>query len=110
MLKQQDAIVAGLAVSAVVIGIHSVSLPTAAGVRASAPGNGHVDSARRGATLIAVIVVVGASLLAKDPTVFVIGGPGAIALPTPRRLPNAPNNKSGKIPSASSAAPVPAAA
>jgi hypothetical protein len=106
MLKQEDAIVAGLAVSAVVIGIHSVQLPNKAAVSASAPGNVHVDQARMSSTWIAAIVVVGASLLAKDPTVFVIGGTVVIALDFAQRWASSTDSRSGKIMAGEKAAPV----
>lgn len=106
MLKQEDAIVAGLAVSAVVIGIHSVQLPNKAAVGAAAPGNKHIEQARQSSTWIAAIVVVGASLLAKDPTVFVIGGTVVIALDFAQRYANNTDSRSGKIITGESAAPV----
>lgn len=98
MLKQEDALLTGLAVAAVVGGIYAVHLPTVASARASQPGNIHMNSGRSSATLTASIVVVGASLLAKDPTVFVIGGVLVIALDTAHRLANSTDNRNGKLP------------
>jgi hypothetical protein len=110
MLKQEDALLTGLAVAAVVGGIYAAQMPTVAASRASAPGadgkgNMHVEGARKSATWTAAIVVVGASLIARDPTVFVIGGVVVIALDFAHRIANCTDNKTGKVPSASSAAP-----
>jgi 4-amino-4-deoxy-L-arabinose transferase-like glycosyltransferase len=105
MLKQEDALLTGLAVAAVVGGIYAVHVPTVAASRASAPGNMHIEASRKSATWTAAVVVVGASLLAKDPTVFVIGGVVVIALDFAHRYANAVNNQTGQVPSASSAAP-----
>jgi len=111
MMKTEDGLLTGLAVAAVVAGIHAVGVPNVAAVRASAPGNQHLDSARKGTTLTAIIVVVGASLVAKDPTVFVIGGVVVIALDMAQRLANSTDNQSGKLVTGETAAMVtPAAA
>lgn len=111
MLKTEDGLVTGLAVAAVVAGIHAVSVPNVAAVRASAPGNQHADSARKSATLTAALVVVVASAVAKDPTVFVIGGVVVIALDMAQRMANSTDNQSGKLVTGETAAMVtPAAA
>jgi 4-amino-4-deoxy-L-arabinose transferase-like glycosyltransferase len=105
MLKQEDALLTGLGVAAVVGAIYAVHVPTVAASRASAPGNMHIESARKSADWIAAGVVVGAALLAKDPTVFVIGGVVVIALSFAHRIANVTSNQTGQVPSASSAAP-----
>lgn len=96
-LKQEDALLTGLGVAAVVLGITAVHMPTVAAARASAPGNKHMDGARKSNVWIAAGVVVLASLLAKDPTVFVIGGTVVIAVDITHRLANATDNQSGKV-------------
>jgi len=105
MLKQEDALLTGLAVAAVVGGIYAVSMPTVAASRASAAGNQHIEATRKSTTWTASIVVVGASLLAKDPTVFVIGGVVVIALDFAHRVANATDRQSGKIANSDNAAP-----
>lgn len=97
MLKQEDALLTGLAVAAVVAGIHAVGVPNVASVRASAPGNKHLEASRKSTSWTAAIVVVGAALLARDPTVFVIGGTVVIALDFAQRIANNTDNQSGKI-------------
>lgn len=105
MLKQEDALLTGLGVAAVVGAIYAVHAPTVAAVRASAPNNMHAEAVRKGATWTAAIVVVGSSLLAKDPTVFVIGGVVVIALDFAHRFANNTDNQSGQLVTVESAAP-----
>lgn len=106
-LKQESALLTGLGVAAVVLGITAVHMPTVAAARASAPDNKHIDSARKTQTAIAAGVVVLASLLAKDPTVFVIGGTVVIAVDMAHRLANHTDNQTGKLVTAANAAPAP---
>ena len=107
MLKQEDARLTGLAVAAVDGGIYAVHVPTVAAARASAAGNKHIEASRKSATWTAAVVVVGASALAKDPTVFVIGGVVVIALDFAHRIANATDRQSGQVATAGDAAPPP---
>jgi len=97
-LKTETALLTGLATAAVVVAVYQHNLPPAAQVRASAPGNPHVASSRRQAAIIAAGVVGAISILAKDPTVFVIGGATLIALDVTHRAANATDHTTGKIP------------
>jgi hypothetical protein len=97
-LKQQDALITGLATAAIVIAVYQQHMPGVASEKASAPGNVHIGSARHSAALTAAAVVGGVSILAHDPTVFVIGGSVLIALDVAHRAANATDNQSGKIP------------
>jgi|SRR5581483_3744931 len=108
-LKQEDALLTGLATAAVVYAVYQTHLPTVAGARASKAGNKHMETGRKQATIIAVGVVAGISLLARSPTVFVIGGAMVIALDTVHRMANATDNQTGTVVPAdgdSTAAPV----
>jgi hypothetical protein len=105
MLKQEDALLTGLGVAAVVGTIYAVHVPTTAAVRASAPNNMHAEASRKSASWTAAVVVVGASLLARDPTVFVIGGVVVIALDFAHRLANSTDNQSGQLVTSETAAP-----
>jgi hypothetical protein len=96
-LKQEDALLTGLATAAVVYAVYQTHLPTVAGVRASKPGNKAVEASRKQATVIAVGVVAGISLLARSPTVFVIGGAMVIGLDVVHRMANATDNTTGKV-------------
>lgn len=70
----------GLAVAGVVLAIHAQSTPSQADMQGLPSGNADVDTAERRATWTSIGVVAGVSLLAKDPTVFVIGSAMTIAL------------------------------
>jgi hypothetical protein len=63
----------GLAVAAIVFAIHSQATPTQADIQALPAGTPDVDSAERKATILSAGVVSGISLIARDPTIFVMG-------------------------------------
>jgi|SRR3954463_3387774 len=73
-LKPEASIMTSLAVAAVVFALHVQATPTQADIQALPAGTKDIDSAERKATIMSVGVVAGISLLAKDPTVFVVGG------------------------------------
>jgi hypothetical protein len=79
-LRPEASIGTGLAVCAVVYAIHSNFTPTMADMQALPAGNADTDAAERKATWLSAGVVAGVSLLAKDPTIFVLGSAATIAL------------------------------
>lgn len=70
----------GLAVAGVVLAIHANATPTQADMQGLPSGNKDVDATERRATWMSIGIVSGISLLAADPTVFVIGSAMTIAL------------------------------
>jgi hypothetical protein len=78
--KPEVSIGTGLAVSAIVYAIHANFTPSVADMQGLPAGNIDVDAAERKATWLSAGVVAGVSLLAKDPTIFVLGSATAIAL------------------------------
>jgi hypothetical protein len=60
--------------AAIVYGIFQLDAPNKADVKASAPGNPVVHGSVKTAVWTSAIVVSAISLLAKAPTVFVVGG------------------------------------
>lgn len=80
MLKPEASIGTGLAVAAIVYAIHSNFTPSVADMQGLPAGNLDVDAAERKATWLSAGVVAGVSLLAKDPTIFVLGSAAAIGL------------------------------
>jgi 4-amino-4-deoxy-L-arabinose transferase-like glycosyltransferase len=80
MLEPPQSIAVGLATLGVVYAIHSNLTPTDADMKALPAGNADVDASERKATWLSAGVVCGISLLAKDPTIFVIGSVGTVAL------------------------------
>jgi hypothetical protein len=79
-LPRQASLGVGLATAGLVWGIYNVALPSIADVRVGEPGDRDAAAAERAATWAAAAAVSGVSLLAKDPTVFVIGGSMVIVL------------------------------
>lgn len=79
-LKPDVSLAVGLATGTVVYGIFQNATPSIADIRSLKPGNRDVQASERGATWTAAAVVAGISLLAKDPTVFIIGGAMTIVM------------------------------
>ena len=73
-LPRQASLGVGLATAALVWGVFNVALPTAADVRVGDPGDKDVSGAERTASWASAAAVAGISLIAKDPTVFILGG------------------------------------
>jgi hypothetical protein len=51
-----------------------------ADIRVGQPNDDHIDRSERAATWFSVAVVSAISLLAKDPTIFIIGGSAAVVM------------------------------
>lgn len=79
-LKPEASVLGGLAVAALVFGIHQQATPTQADIQALPQGTPDIDSAERKATWISVVTVSGISLLARDPGIFIIGSGATIAM------------------------------
>lgn len=73
-MKPEVSVPAALSVAALVGGIYANITPGLADIRASDPGDQHVQATRKQAAWLAAGVVAGISLLAKDRTIFVLGG------------------------------------
>lgn len=79
-LKPEASVIGGLAVAALVFGIHQQATPTQADLQALPAGTPDVDRANRTATWISVVAVSGISLLARDPGIFLLGSAATIAM------------------------------
>lgn len=73
-LKPEISLPVGLATAALVYGIYSNATPPLTDIRAGKPNDPTIDSSRKFASWTAATVVAGISLIAKDPTIFVLGG------------------------------------
>jgi hypothetical protein len=73
-LKPEHALTVGAVTAGLVYGIFQVELPSMADVHAAPANNAHISQSVNVAGWSAAVAVAGISLLAKDPTVFVIGG------------------------------------
>lgn len=76
-LKPSEEIQVGALTAAIVYGIFQLNVPTTADIRASQPGTPnaqHVHGSVKTAAWTATVVTGGLALLAKSPTIFIIGG------------------------------------
>lgn len=79
-LKPEFSVMGGLAVGAIVFAVHSQATPTQADIAALPAGTPDIDDAERKATIVSAGIVAGVSLIAGDPTIFVIGSAMTIAM------------------------------
>lgn len=79
-LKRETSLAVGLATAALVWGIYNSCLPTVADIRASEPDDRDAAAAEKAAAWTAATAVSAVSLIAKDPTVFILGGSMVVAL------------------------------
>lgn len=79
-LKPEVSLGMALASLAVTGAIFSTALPSNADVRTLDSGNADIQKAERTATWMAAGAVGGISLLAKDPTILIVGWSGVIAM------------------------------
>jgi hypothetical protein len=95
-LKPEVSLGVALATGAVVYGIYQRAIPSVADVRSLDSQNKDIDSAERQATWTAAAVVGGISLMAKDPTIFTVGGIMVIAEAWKTRHANLVDSVTGK--------------
>lgn len=97
ILKPEGSLTTGLAVGALAYGVYNYSLPTTAVMQASPVQNPDIEAARRKAAITSVAIVALVSLMAKDKTIFVLGGMVVIALDAHARIANAATPGTGKV-------------
>jgi hypothetical protein len=76
-LKPSEEIQVGALTAAIVYGIYQLDAPNLADVRASQPNTAnanHVHGSVKTAAWTAAVVTAGLAILAKSPTIFIIGG------------------------------------
>lgn len=95
-LKAEISVPAALALGVAVYGIFQVNLPSVTEVRAADMDNRDVASAERAATWESAGLVSVLSLIAKDPTLFLVGGTITLALAWKYRHANAVHPMTGK--------------
>lgn len=96
-LKPEVSLTVAAATGAVVYAIFQTELPSMADVHAAPPHNPFVTRSVNAAGWTAAAVVGGISLLAKDPTVFVVGGALAAFLTWRAKHANATNPATGQV-------------
>lgn len=91
LLKPEVSLSVGLATAVLVYATYTSALPTIADVRVGKEDDPDIDSARKMAAWTAAGIVGAVSLIAKDPTVFVVGGAMVVALDVSYRYADAVN-------------------
>lgn len=79
-MKPEISLGVGLATAAIVGAVYVNATPSLTDARVAPPGNGDLEAARKMAAWTSAGTVAGISLLAKDPTVFILGGAMVIVL------------------------------
>lgn len=97
ILKPEGSLTLGVAVGAMVYGVYNYSLPTTAVMQATSPQSMDIEAARRKAAWTSATIVSIVALMAKDKTIFVLGGLVVIALDVHARLANAAVPGTGKV-------------
>lgn len=80
ILKPEDSIVAGVAVMAAVVGIYEIGVGPVSVAHATRENSPILAASRKKAGWTAVIAVAGISLLAKDPTIAILGAATIMAM------------------------------
>jgi hypothetical protein len=96
-LRPEVSLPIALATGAVVYGIFQTHMPPVAESRVTMPGNQHLSASRKTATWTAAAVVGGISLLAADPTIFIVGGTMVAVLDFTNRHANAVHPQTGQV-------------
>lgn len=111
-LKPEMSLGVGLALGTAVIAIHQLSTPSMADVRTLEPDNKDVAAAEKAATWMSAGLVSIVSLMAKDPTIFIVGGIMTVAVAFYSRHSNmvSPIMAALPVPGAAGSANSPAAA
>ncbi len=79
-LKPEISLTVGLATGAVVFGVYTNMLPTVADTRANDVNNPDLASSEKAAAWTSAAIVSGISLIAKDATIFIVGGAITVAM------------------------------
>ena len=79
-LKPEVSLGVSLATATVVYAVHQNATPTIADIRSLDKNNADVQKSERTASWVSAGVVAGISLLAKDATIFIVGGAMVIAM------------------------------
>jgi hypothetical protein len=97
LLKPEGSLTAGVATMGLVYAIYSHSLPSQAEMQATSPNDNNIEAGRKKAVIMSAATVAGISLIAKDPTIFILGSFTAIGLDIVTRHANATSPTTGKL-------------
>lgn len=110
MLKPEVSLGVGLATAALVYATFNAALPSVADVRSAKAQDQDINASRNMAAWTSAGIVAAVSLVAKDPTVFVVGGAMVIALDWWHRHADQVNPTLGRVPGGTGSTVAPAAA
>lgn len=79
-LKAEFSVLTGTMTAVVVYGIYQNALPSVADTRSLQANNADLAKSERSASWMSAAVVSGVALIAKDPTVFIIGGAAVVGM------------------------------
>jgi hypothetical protein len=102
-LRPEVSLPVALATGAVVYGVYATHLPNVAESKLTMPGNQHLSSSRKTATWTSAAIVAGISLIAADPSIFIIGGTMVVVLDVVNRHANSVHPQTGQMVAPSSA-------
>jgi hypothetical protein len=108
ILKPEGSLTLGAATAAVVYAAYTFNLPNVATMTATLPHDSNIDSARKRAAWTSAGAVIVVSVLAKDKTIFVLGGLTLMALDWHARHANGIHPETGKTVSATPKSYMPA--
>lgn len=97
ILKPEGSITLGAAVAAMTYGVYSYALPNMSTVQATLPHDTNIEAGRKRAAWTSAVVVSAVSLLARDKTVFILGGLMVVALDWHARHANGVHPETGKL-------------
>jgi hypothetical protein len=96
-LKPEVSIPTALATGSIVYTIYNRGLPPTADIRRGSQGNDDIEAARKANAWMAASVVGGISLIAKDATIFIVGGAMVVGLDWITRYSNWTNPLTGRV-------------
>lgn len=96
-LKPEGSLTLGLATAGLTYGIYSISVPNTATMHATQAGDINIEAGRKKAAWTSVLLVSAVSLMARDKTIFTLGGLMIIALDWHARHANAVSPETGRL-------------
>jgi proline racemase len=96
-LKPEGSLTLGLATAGLTYGIYSISVPNTATMHATQAGDINIEAGRKKAAWTSVALVAAVSLMARDKTIFTLGGLMVIALDWHARHANAVSPENGQL-------------
>lgn len=97
ILKPEGSITLGAATAALVYATYQFSLPPTAIMHATSPQDVNIEAGRKKAAWTSAAVVGAVALIARDKTIFVLGGLMLVALDWHARHANAAHPQTGKV-------------